>query len=323
MHAVRRRHVSCYLADRAPLVAGQLEGQRLLELGGELFLDLVLNALDGVFRQVSGPGNYELHVEQLVKCEPAAALFGLAGGCGTVHGKQGIAQRRQVQLLGNTRQHDIVHQRYEFLEMILDEPTDLSVGKPLRGRIDRQHQSLVGVLVIRVIRARENDLFARNHLASVVVLDRPGHQQKLTFFDRPIEECLTWPRALDEPGCVANDRPKNAQPTACGQNTGRYHPSDQRDFCAYVSSGDRCDRRRIEIAVGNMVEEVLDRVDPESCKRLSSVRAHAPEILNRCIQSERHQSPKRRSANRRGSKRSRSSTASPTPRNRTGVPISR
>ncbi len=93
MHAHRRRHVGDDFLDGALLGAGQLEGERLAQLGGEVALHGEADAGTGLPGQPARAGQHQLEQHQLLEGEAAAAGLGVVGLLGPVQDGERLGER--------------------------------------------------------------------------------------------------------------------------------------------------------------------------------------------------------------------------------------
>ena len=260
MHAQRRRHVVGNLADRVPLVAGQLEGEMFLETGGELPLEGEADPRPCALGERAGPRVHELLVEQLVEREAATPGFRVRRRRRPMHGRQRGAELRQAYGLAQRPGQRVVHQRQQRVEVHVDEPADLAVRQALRRRVDGEDEPALGA---RVSLVRQDHEFARHELTPVIVAHRPGHEQQLSFLDLALEERLSRPGALEHAAgtrlVVAQHRPEHPQALACGENAGARHPPYARHVLAHVHLGEGRDGGGIEVAVRRVIQQVAHR----------------------------------------------------------------
>src|SRR5205823_9739863 len=135
------RHVRRDLADRAPLVGRELEGEVLLEPRRQLLLERELDPPAAPLGEMARPGVHQLLVEQLVEREAAPSGLGLGDRSRTMDGRQSGAEVDDPHRLAQRRRMGIPGQREQCIEMLMDERTDLAVRQPFRRRIHRQHQA--------------------------------------------------------------------------------------------------------------------------------------------------------------------------------------
>ena len=144
VHAQRRRHVVCDLPHRAPLVVRELEGEMLLEPGGELLLERERDPRAGALREMARAGLHELLVEELVEREAPPAGLGVVQVPRPVHGGERRAQLGNPHGRAQPRRMGIADQREQGVQMLVDEPADLAVRQALGRRIYRKDQAAVG-----------------------------------------------------------------------------------------------------------------------------------------------------------------------------------
>src|SRR5574341_856094 len=243
--------------------------------------------------------------------------------------------------------------------MTLNDAADDAVTQPFGGGVYGNDEPLCRFCrLCRFSRLLQNHVLARRHLPPVEVLHRPGDQQQLTRLDGAIQKRLSGPGALDHTGGVLQHGSEDPQAPSRGQHALRDHPAHQRHLPANGRARDRRHGRGIEIAERDVIQEILDRGHTQSRERGGADRTHAFEVLDGTIRPEHGandrrnvecrisnnecrsdcavrystfdirystfpQSPTRRSAKVTGSNTSRSSNASPMPRNRSGTSSSR
>src|SRR5436190_1195396 len=323
LHAPVAAQVGENLAQHARLRAGERERQRLTKLCREQAPVLEPDAAPRLARERLRALLQQLHEEQLLERQSRATLHRFAERSGTVHHAQRVADRRHR---GTTQ--DLLRQIFgdegeQLVEVRVDDPADHLERETFRRRIDGEHHPLgEGVLVVTEVHE-----FARLKLAAVEEANVPAHQQRVALGDRAIEERLAGPRHFDHPGVVLQHGLEDPESFSRGQDALGDDAADDRALHSRLERGDGGDGARVLVPMRDVVEQVACRENAETLKRLGARRPNPFQVGDRRLEPEArlprgvalHSSPSNSCADSPASKTSRSSAASPTPRNLTGT----
>jgi hypothetical protein len=156
--------------------------------------------------------------------------------------------------------------------------------------VDRQ--DLAGRERIRIgLGISEDDVLSRGHLSSVIEADRARHEQGLSHHNRPVQEWLAGPDALQDTTLIPKHGMKNSQTAAGGKHSFSYHPADAGDFLSYLCLGERGNRGCVYIAVGEVPEEVTSRPYAEAVERFGAPLSDALQEFDRRVQPDNRGGP--------------------------------
>ncbi len=200
-----------------------------------------------------------------------------------VNGAERLRQRRKPRRLPERLRKRVGGEGDERVEVPLDQRANDAMAEPLGGGIDRQHlagRERIGL----ALRVRQHDVFPGGELPSVIEPHRPRDQQRLPDGDGPVEERLPGPHALQQAAVVAEHRVEDSEPPPGRQHAFGDHSSDARDLLADFRPGERSDRRRVDVAMGEMPEEIARRADAEPLQLVSPPLADPLEKLDRHVE---------------------------------------
>ena len=124
------------LLDRAPLIAGELEGQRLKPAGDQLAGSAQGDAGPARLAALAARGERRLVQEELLEGEPIAGPFGLVEAGRKVGDRQRITGARQLAAGAKLRRQRL--ERVARQRLHLPRPLAQPLGaQPLRGGMDR------------------------------------------------------------------------------------------------------------------------------------------------------------------------------------------
>ena len=158
------------------------------------------------------------------------------------------------------------------------------VAQTFGGGIHRQDPS--GRERIARLAVGEHDVLARRELAAVVEAHRAAHQEGLADRDAAVEEGLPRPDAFQDAAVVAQHRVEDPEPAPGRHDALRHHPADAGDLLADLGPGQRRHRGGVDVAVGEVPQEVAGGADAEPLELLRPALADALEELDGHVQSE-------------------------------------
>ena len=185
---------------------------------------------------------------------------------GPVHVAQGVGQRREGEFRAERRRQHVLDEADQRVEMPVHQPADDLVAQPVGGRIDRQHPAPLGAQLLAGV--GQDEEFPRRELAAVIEPHGARHEQRLPDLDGAVEKGLPGPGALEHARGVAQHGAEDPEPAAGRDDALVHHPADAGDLVADPRLGHRADGGRVEIAMGEVPEEVLRGDDAEPCERL-------------------------------------------------------
>ena len=147
------------------------------------------------------------------------------------------------------------------------------------GGIDRQHLAAASGSASPSGFGQDHEL-ARRHLAAVVEAHRPGDQQRLADGDGAVEKRLAGPDALEHAALVPQHRVKHPQPAPRREDALGHDPADAGHLLAHLGLGERRHGRCVDIAVGEMPEQIARGADAEPRELLGAPLADAFEELD-------------------------------------------
>ncbi len=189
LHSAVAAHVGDDLPDRPRLRARELERERFAQCRRQLPFVLEANAGAMLARELLGPLVQQMNEEQLLEREARPAVHRLGQRRRPVHHAQRVADARNVRRLQHAGRQILGDQRQQCVQVSVDDRSDHLERQPFRGRIDRQHPSLRGGVLV----GAEVHVLARLKLSAVKEAHVAAHQQHVALVDRPIEERLPGP----------------------------------------------------------------------------------------------------------------------------------
>ncbi len=285
VHALRRRHVRRNLRQGLFLVAGELPGQRFAEAPREGRVAHLSQPALVALGERAGARQHQLHIEQLIEGKATAPEFRLRRTGRAVHDAQRLGQGGQAQGQAPLRWQQVGDERNEGIEVPVDQRADLPMSQSFGGRIDREDQAFGCRL--RVVGVAEDDELARRHLPAVIEPHRPRHEQQLSLADGAVEEGLAGPDALEQSRIVAQHRMKDPETLPRREHTLGHDAAHGRDLIADTGLCQRREGRCVEIAMGEVPDEVERGADAEAGERVGPLLAHTLEELDRGVGAER------------------------------------
>ena len=160
------------------------------------------------------------------------------------------------------------------------------MAQPFGRGIHRQHLA-GGQRLGLAVRVGQDHELARRHLPAVVEPDRPRDQQRLAHGDGAVEKGLPRPHAFEHAAVVPQDGMEDPEAAAGRQHALGHHPSDAGHLLADLGANQRGDGGGVDVAVGEMPEEVARGADAEPLEQLGSPLADAFQKLDAGVETER------------------------------------
>ena len=152
-------------------------------------------------------------------------------------------------------------ERQELVQVLLDEGANLAMRKTLGRRIHGKHQPRIALIL--VVRFGQHDELAWHELLAMVVAHRSGHQQQLSLLDLPLEKRAAGPGALEQAAVVLQHGAEHAQAPPGRQHARADHTAHARHILANGGPRQRHDGGGVEIAMGNVIQQIADRANAE------------------------------------------------------------
>jgi hypothetical protein len=127
----------------------------------------------------------------------------------------------------------------------------------------------------------------------VIKSDRARNQKGLTYGDGSIEERLTRPDAFQQSTLIPKYDMKDPETAAGRENPLGDYPAHAGHFLTHLGAGQRCQGRSVDVAMGEVPEEIAGGPDAQARQPFSAALSYALEELDRSLQAERRRCPGR------------------------------